>query len=179
MAWPPVQAAGCTAGRQAASSVPSDDFSSAVAALTLGAAASFATLEAANLFVFLPAGFNAVAGGHAAVTAILFCMPPKTATATAYNVLGGHALAALAGVAQLAALPASLAFASKTLITVAIVLAMKSFDAVHPPAAAFGFLAVAGNKGLVDAVGPLLGCAVLIACQQLWLQLPGPKAKAA
>ena len=70
-----------------------------------------------------------------------------------------------------------MAFASK-IITVGLgVLAMKSADAVHPPACAFALAFVGGNKTAMFAAGPLIGCAVLIACQRVWLALPAPAEK--
>ena len=108
----------------------------------------------------------------AAVTAILFATPPKDLKATAWSVLGGHVVAVLVALLQLGVLPVEAAFAAKTVIVSLVVLAMKLADAVHPPACAFAFLFVMGKQGPWDAAGPLIGCAILICCQQALLQLP-------
>mmetsp|Transcript_43479 Transcript_43479/g.98278 ORF Transcript_43479/g.98278 Transcript_43479/m.98278 type:complete len:214 (-) Transcript_43479:472-1113(-) len=138
----------------------------------LGAAASFATLEALDAGLFKPMGFGCVSGPHAAVAVILFATPPKNAKATAYSVLGGHLIAAIAALLQLAVLPAAVAFAAKTVIVSLVVLGMKLADAVHPPACAFAMLFVVGKQGPMDVIGPLIGCGILVACQQVWLKLP-------
>jgi len=141
--------------------------------IALGAAFAFAVLEAVDAGAVKPyLGFSAFYPGHAPVTVILFAMPTKPATATAFAVLGGHVAVTLTGLAQLYLLPASMAFATKVVTVGAAVLAMKASDAVHPPAAAFALAFVGGNKGPMDAVGPLIGCATLIACQRVWLALP-------
>ena len=81
-----------------------------------------------------------------AVAVILFATPPKNAKATAYSVLGGHLIAAIAALLQLAVLPAAVAFAAKTVIVSLVVLGMKLADAVHPPACAFAMLFVVGKQ---------------------------------
>ena len=151
----------------------------ATASLTLAAAASFATLEGADALVKSSIGQSIVAGGQGAVTVILFATPAAEMTVTAKKVLGGHVVAAACALAQMAALPSALAFASKTVLVGAIIAASKAADTVHPPACAFGLLFYGASKGWYDTVGPLVGCALLIGCQQVWLGMPGPKRKRA
>lgn len=143
----------------------------------LGAAFAFAMLEAVDVAIKPTAGFSAFYPGHAPVAVILFAMPPKPATATAFAVFGGHVLVTLTSLLQLYLLPASLMFASKIFTVGLGILAMKSADAVHPPACAFALAFVGGNKTADFAQGPLIGCAVLIACQRIWLALPAPAEK--
>lgn len=50
---------------------------------------------------------------------------------------------------------------------------MKSADAVHPPAVSFAFLFVTGGKTYDFAIGPIVGCAVLIAAQELYTMAVG------
>lgn len=139
----------------------------------LGAAFAFSFLEALDVAVVKPyLGFSSFYPGHAPVAVILFAMPTKTATATAFAVLGGHVLVTLTGLIQLTLLPTSLSFATKIVTVFMGIFAMKAADAVHPPACAFALAFVGGNKSAVDAVGPLIGCAVLILCQRVWLSLP-------
>ena len=108
------------------------------------------------------------------VAVILFAMPSKPAQATAYGVIGGHIAVTLTSVAQLYVMPEQLAFATKIITVGLAVLAMKMGEAVHPPACAFALAFVGGNKGPMFAIGPLIGCAILIACQRIWLALPAP-----
>ena len=50
--------------------------------------------------------------------------------------------------------------------------AQKAFGAVHPPAVGMAFVwATTGKTDIMGLVGPLIGCAVLIACQQAWITL--------
>lgn len=146
---------------------------------TSGAAASFAALELFDELVSKPKlGFSCFAGGHFAVTVILFATPAKTAKQTAYAVIGGHVLASAVALLHLAALPDVAAFMTKIVLGSAVVAVMSFSGAVHPPACAFAFALVSGNKGVDFTYGPILGCCVLVACQQVWLALPGGKAKA-
>jgi len=148
-------------------------------AIALGATAGFAALELADAAVFKPmAGLSIVAGGHAAVATILFATPSKPLQATMYSVVGGHIVATLAGMFQLAFVPPQLAFAAKTVTVTLVILGQTSAGAVHPPATAFAFLFVAGNKGYMDAVGPIIGCTLLVLFQQAWVSVM-PKAKSA
>ena len=151
----------------------------AAPSVALGAAFAFAALEAIELLAKPALGFGLFYPGHAPVTVILFATPAKPAQATAYGVLGGHVAATLASLAQLYAMPETIAFATKTITVGLAVLAMKLGDAVHPPAAAFALAFVGGSKTPMFAAGPLIGCVVLIACQQVWLALPAPAAAAA
>ena len=134
----------------------------------LGAAAAFATLEVVDTFLEYPC----VAGGHAAVAAILFATPAKDAYETAVAVLGGHAVAAGVALLQLAALPEQAVFATKTIVVAAAVGAQKYAGTVHPPACALAFvMATTGNNDPKSLIGPLLGCAILIAAQQAFIEL--------
>lgn len=140
----------------------------------LGAAFAFSVLEVADQFIPYPI----VAGGHAAVTAILFATPPKSATATATAVLGGHVIAAGVALAQTKLLPEAAAFAVKTLVVMLAVGAQKAADAVHPPACALAFAwATSKQTDPLALLGPLIGCAVLIGCQQAWVQMTAAPAK--
>lgn len=136
-------------------------------AAALGAATAFAALEAAQEVIFKPQfGLSIVAGGHAAVSTILFATPAKSMADTFYGVVGGHVIATLVGMAQLALAPAALDFATKTVTVTLVILAQKALGAVHPPACAFAFMFVGGGKTYEDAIGPIVGCAVLILLQQ-------------
>ena len=151
----------------------------APATVALGAAFAFAMLEAADLMLVKPyLGLSAFYPGHAPVTCILFAMPSKPATATAYGVLGGHVAATLSALAQVDFMPEALAFATKVITVGLAVGAMKVGDAVHPPACAFALAFVGGSKGPMFAAGPLIGCAILIASQRIWLALPAPASAA-
>ena len=150
---------------------------SASLSIGLGAAFAFSVLEALDLAVVKPnLGVSCFYPGHAPVTVILFAMPAAPAAATAFKVLGGHC-AITATSYLLVAMKANLemlAFASKVLTVGLGVFAMKTADAVHPPAAAFALAFVGGSKDPTFAIGPLIGCAILIACQRVWLELPAP-----
>lgn len=75
----------------------------AAPATALGACFAFAFLELVSEAVAKPyLGFPIVAGGHAAVTCILFAMPKAPMLTTATKVIGGHILATIASIAQLA-----------------------------------------------------------------------------
>merc|ERR1719183_2155044 len=133
----------------------------------LGAAFAFSVLEAADTFIPYPI----VTGGHAAVTAILFATPLKSApvAAVAKGVIGGHVIAAGAAIGLAMGLPQSAAFAIKTVIVTLAVGAQSAAAAVHPPACALAFVwATTAETDATKLVGPLIGCAVLIACQQVW-----------
>ena len=146
------------------------------AAAAFGALFAFALLEACEMAIFKPyAGFGIVAGGHAAVAAILFAAPAKGAKDTAYAVVGGHVVATIAYLLQLAIVPASCVAAYKTLIVALCIYGQKAAGAVHPPAVAFAFLSVMANKGAMDAVGPIIGCALLVAFQQTWIEVTKDK----
>jgi len=136
------------------------------ASAALGAAAAFSLLEVADAFIPYPL----VAGPHAAVVGILFAAPPKNAMATAKGVLGGHIVAVGAAILLQMAPLAGLDFALKTLVVMAAVGAQKATDTVHPPACGVAFMWAAGGKTDPAAlVGPLIGCAILIAVQQAWV----------
>ena len=127
-------------------------------------------LEAADTVVPYPI----VAPPHAAVVAILFAAPAKGATDTAKAVLGGHVAAMAMAILQLKVLPMvpAAAFAAKTVIVALAVGAQKAAGAVHPPAIGIAFIwATTGQDDPMKAVGPLIGCTVLIAVQQLWNEL--------
>ena len=101
----------------------------APATVALGAAFAFAMLEAADLMLVKPyLGLSAFYPGHAPVTCILFAMPSKPATATAYGVLGGHVAATLSALAQVYFMPEALAFATKVITVGLAVGAMKVGD---------------------------------------------------
>ena len=118
-------------------------------------------------------------GRHAAVTAILFGAPAKGLQDTAIGVLGGHVIAAVLAVLQLKMIPEVAQFASKTLIVAVAVGAQKACGAVHPPAVAIAFVwATSGQTDPMKLVGPLIGCTILIAVQQVWVALTSVKAKA-
>lgn len=144
--------------------------------ITAGAVFAFAVLEAVDLGAVKPhLGFSAVYPGHAPVTAILFAMPSKPAIATAFGVMGGHVVVTLTSLAQLylqPLMPETVAFAQRLMTVGAAVLGMSATSAVHPPAAGFALAFVGGNKGPMDTAGPLIGCAILIFCQRIWLVLP-------
>lgn len=147
--------------------------------IALGATAGFAALELADAAIFKPQfGLSVVVGGHAAVATILFAAPAKPLQATMYSVVGGHVCAVVASMVQLAFLPEQLAFAAKTMTVALVILAQTAAGAVHPPATAFAFLFVAGNKGYDFAYGPIVGCVLLVLFQQAWLSVM-PKAKTA
>ena len=142
--------------------------------VAFGAAFAFAMLEGVELLAKPQLGFGLFYPGHAPVTAILFAMPAKPAQATAWGVLGGHVAVTLTSLAQLYLVPDTVAFATKTITVFLAMLAMKLGDAVHPPACAFALAFVGGNKDPMFALGPLIGCIVLIVCQRVWLALPAP-----
>lgn len=149
-------------------------------ATALGACFGFAALELVDATITKPfLGMPIVVGGHAAVTAILFAAPALPAATTAYKVLGGHIVATIAGLIQLNFIPPDLATLTKTLCITLAVLGQKATDSVHPPACAFAFIFVTGNKGYEFAIGPIVGCAVLIAAQQAWLAVTASGAPAA
>ena len=135
----------------------------------LGAAFAFALLEAADEFIPYPI----VAVPHAAVACILFAAPVKAAAETAQGVLGGHVAAAGVAVALLKVkLPAAAAFALKTIAVALAIGVQKALGTVHPPAIGIAFVwATSGQDDPMKLVGPLIGCCVLIAAQQGWLQL--------
>ena len=142
----------------------------------LGAAFAFSILEAVSASSIIP--YPIVAGGHAAVTAILFATPPKTAIDTARAVLGGHVIAASMALALAHGLPEAAGFAIKTVIVTLAVGAQKAAGAVHPPACALAFMwATSAETSPYKLIGPLIGCSVLIVCQQAWVAL-GKEAKA-
>ena len=141
----------------------------------LGAAFAFSCLEVANHFIPHPL----VAGGHAAIAAILFASPAKGAPAATHvrGVLGGHVIAAGVAIGLAKALPEAAAFATKTVIVTLVIGAQSAAGALHPPACALAFVwATTKETDPMKLVGPLIGCAVLIVCQQVWLVLT-PKAK--
>ena len=143
----------------------------------LGSAFAFASLEVANHFIPYPI----VAGGHAAITAILFASPAKGAPAATHvrGVLGGHVIAAGVAIGLAKALPEAAAFATKTVIVTLVIGAQSVAGALHPPACALAFVwATTKETDPMKLVGPLIGCAVLIVCQQVWLVLTAPKAPA-
>ncbi len=144
----------------------------------MGAAFAFSSLEVANHFIPYPI----VAGGHAAITAILFASPAKGASAATHlrGVLGGHVIAGGLAIGLAKALPEAAAFATKTVIVTLVIGAQSAAGALHPPACALAFVwATTKETDPMKLVGPLIGCAVLIVCQQVWLVLTAPKAPAA
>lgn len=143
----------------------------------LGAAFAFSVLELAAGSIPYPI----LAGPHAAVAAILFAAPAKGMKDTAVAVLGGHLVAMGIALLQVKYLPAQAAFAAKTIVVMLAVGAQKALGAVHPPAVAVAFIwATSGQDDPLKVVGPLIGCAILVVCQQVWLKLtvPTPAGKA-
>ena len=69
--------------------------------------------------------------------------------------------------------PADLSALTKVIAVSLAIGAMKSADAVHPPAVSFAFLFVTGGKTYDFAIGPIIGCAVLIAAQELYTMAVG------
>jgi CBS-domain-containing membrane protein len=113
---------------------------------------------------------------HAAVAAILFAAPPKPAGETAVAVLGGHLVAVALAILQVKFLPVQAAAVVKVLVVALAVGAQKATSTVHPPAVAMAFVwATSGNDDPLKAVGPLIGCTLLVVVQQLWLIVTKPK----
>uniref|UniRef100_A0A7S2DC71 HPP transmembrane region domain-containing protein n=1 Tax=Haptolina brevifila TaxID=156173 RepID=A0A7S2DC71_9EUKA len=161
-------AVACTAIGVAGSALPS------YAKAALGVATAFAVLEVANELIPYPL----IGAPHAAVATVLFAAPSKPLQETALTVIGGHIIAVALAVLQVKFLPAAAAALVKTLVVALSVGAQKATGTVHPPAVAMAFVwATTGNNDPLKAIGPLIGCSVLIGVQQLWIVLTSSKAK--
>ena len=141
----------------------------------LGAAAAFSALEAADFFVPYPI----VSGPHAAVAAILFAGPPMPLQKALMGVIGGHVVAMAIAIGQVMLLPEAAKWAAKTAIVAAAIGAQKAAGTVHPPACGVAFVwATSGQGDPMKAVGPLIGCCVLIGIKELIVALTAGDAKA-
>jgi CBS-domain-containing membrane protein len=115
-----------------------------------------------------------VAGPHAAVAAILFAGPAMPLPKKIMAVLGGHAVAMAVAIAQVKLLPEAAKWAAKTAIVAAAIGAQKAAGTVHPPACGIAFVwATSGQGDPTKAIGPLIGCAILIAVKQLMEEISG------
>jgi CBS-domain-containing membrane protein len=162
-------AAGCIGVSVAVQGLP--DFVKAC----LGAAAAFSVLEAADTIIPYPI----VAGPHAAVAAILFAGPAMSLEKKIMGVLGGHAVAMAVAIAHVKLLPEAAKWAAKTAIVAAAIGAQKAAGTVHPPACGIAFVwATSGQDDPMKAIGPIIGCAILIAVKELIDALSGSSAKA-
>ena len=147
---------------------------SASLSIGLGAAFAFSVLEALDLAVVKPnLGVSCFYPGHAPVTVILFAMPAAPAAAT-FKVLGLRYHRDVVPSRRDEGEPRDARLRVEVLTVGLGVFAMKTANAVHPPAAAFALAFVGVSKDTTFAIGPLIGCAILIACQRVWLELPAP-----
>ena len=141
----------------------------------LGAAAAFAVLEAADTVIPYPV----VAGPHAAVAAILFAAPAMPLQKAIMGVIGGHIVAMVVSIGQVMFLPEAAKWAAKTTIVAAAIGAQKAAGTVHPPACGIAFVwATSGQDDPMKAIGPLIGCCLLIAVKYTIVALTAGDGKA-
>ena len=89
--------------------------------------------------------------------------------------VSGAVLVLLLGVATLAGAQKRRGANTFVFVVMLAVGAQKALGAVHPPAVAMAFIwATSGQDDPLKGVGPLIGCAILVVCQQVWLELTGP-----